>query len=165
MQGPKQQKNQERGSFPLQFLLHLRVANFSRNMSWTVLSDEVLWSFRHYKLQLWQHVARETENLHTEWDLSLSLLSHAKKPKTISCFEYNWQGVAELCFWNINNYLKYASWYLLITVRSSSGLLLEYDVARSWYGWLNGLINLPTTCDVYFGMFWICNEHNYYRDL
>lgn len=57
------------------------------------------------------------------------------------------------------------SWHLLITVRSSSGLLLQYTVASSWYGWLNGLINRPTTCDVYFGMLWICNQHNYYRSL
>jgi hypothetical protein len=37
-------------SFLLHFLLHLMMANFSRNMSWTILSDEVLWSFRPYKL-------------------------------------------------------------------------------------------------------------------
>jgi hypothetical protein len=43
------------------------MANFSRNMSWTIVSDEVLWSFRPYKLWLWQHVVRETENLNTEF--------------------------------------------------------------------------------------------------
>jgi hypothetical protein len=42
------------------------MANFSRNM-WTILSDEVLWRFRPYKLWLWQHIARETENLNTEF--------------------------------------------------------------------------------------------------
>jgi hypothetical protein len=69
--GPVEQKNWERSSFLLHFLLHL-MANFGRNMSWTILSDKVLWSFRPYKLWLWQHVVRETENLNTEIILDIS---------------------------------------------------------------------------------------------
>jgi hypothetical protein len=44
--GPVEEKHQERGSFLLHFLLHLMMANFSRNMSWTILRDEVLLSSR-----------------------------------------------------------------------------------------------------------------------
>jgi hypothetical protein len=64
---------------------------------------EVLWSFRPYKLWLWQHVARETENLNTEFK--------------------NVQQDAEIQYY----YKSLCSWYsdVKITVKTNSGLYLS----------------------------------------
>jgi hypothetical protein len=80
------------------------MANFSRNMSWTILSDEVLWSFRPYKLWFWQHVARETENLNTEFknvqqDADIQYYSIPFISQYIITFTTN-STRSNLCCWN-----------------------------------------------------------------
>lgn len=58
-----------------------------------------------------------------------------------------------MCFKQITSdyYLVKVSWYFMTTFLTSSELFVEYTAAKSWYAWLNGLINLPTTCEVYLG--------------
>jgi hypothetical protein len=51
--------------------------------------------------------------------------------------------------------LAKVSWYLVSTACASAELLAMQALARSWYAWLNGLMNLVTVTVMYLGTFWI----------
>jgi hypothetical protein len=92
------------------------MANSSRNMLWIVLCDKVLWSFRFYKLWLWEHVAREMAILKQNTDYeTLCLLS--------SLFVWCLQVWPVLSFQDP------------VHLRRSAELISESDSVTLWWWW------------------------------